>query len=246
MFGFNSYTRPGKGIDKDEPEKKGIALFYDILMREFWHFCGINALFILGCLPIVTIGASYAALNSVIIKMIRDVPIYAFEDFKLGFKNNFKQGTIAMLINALIGVLVYIAYMFYLQEAPTLTYFVIAVAVLLLLFGNYVYPLLVSVELPLKGVYQNSFMIGMLCLFYSILNLVLGIGVFVLGVLMFPISIFYILTIGFAFSAFINCFITYKGIKRYAEPPTDIEDGEIIENTDEIIENINQIEEKND
>lgn len=227
MFGFNSYTKPGKGIGKNEPKKTGFDLFFDIFKREFWAICGLNLLFIVCCLPIVTIGASYAAMHSVLVKMVRDTPILLMADFKKGFKDNFKQGTIAMFINILCCAFLFIAYFFYLEVFPVLSYVIIGVTAIITMFGNYVFPLLVSVELPLKAIYKNSVMIGMLCLGQTVLNVIYFYGIITLGVLMFPVSIPYVIFIGFSLSALVNCFMAYKGIKKYAiapPPPEEIVD----------------------
>lgn len=41
------YNTPGRGVSKDEPPKKGIALFWDIITRRFWKFVSLNFLYVL-------------------------------------------------------------------------------------------------------------------------------------------------------------------------------------------------------
>ena len=41
---FNNYMKPGKGVSKDEPEKKGFFLFWDILFHRFSKILGANCL----------------------------------------------------------------------------------------------------------------------------------------------------------------------------------------------------------
>ncbi len=41
------YTTPGKGVSKDEPPKKGLALFWDIIARRFWKMVSVNFIYIL-------------------------------------------------------------------------------------------------------------------------------------------------------------------------------------------------------
>ena len=45
------YNTPGKGVSKDEPPKKGIALFWDIFIRRFWKLVSLNALYLLFSIP---------------------------------------------------------------------------------------------------------------------------------------------------------------------------------------------------
>ena len=41
---FNNYMKPGKGVSKDEPEKKGFFLFWDVLFHRFSNILGSNCL----------------------------------------------------------------------------------------------------------------------------------------------------------------------------------------------------------
>lgn len=61
------YTTPGKGVSKDEPKKKGVALFWDILSRKFWKMVSLNLLYILFSIPALIIQwfATYTILTLV-------------------------------------------------------------------------------------------------------------------------------------------------------------------------------------
>ena len=43
IFGYN--MKPGKGVDKNEPKKKGFFLFFDVLIHKFTKFLGANCLY---------------------------------------------------------------------------------------------------------------------------------------------------------------------------------------------------------
>lgn len=65
FFGFFNYDKPGPGVRKDEPPKKGVALFFDILFRKFGKFVTLNLVYILFSIPafvivyfIVSMGAA--------------------------------------------------------------------------------------------------------------------------------------------------------------------------------------------
>lgn len=51
---FN-YDRPGKGIRKDAPQKKGLALYFDIFFRRFWKLITLNLLYVIASLPALII-----------------------------------------------------------------------------------------------------------------------------------------------------------------------------------------------
>ena len=48
---FNSYNKPGKGIDPDAPQKRSFFRFFDIFFRKFWHFGKTNLLYTLALIP---------------------------------------------------------------------------------------------------------------------------------------------------------------------------------------------------
>lgn len=51
MFGFFDYTKPGKGVEKGEPEKKGVARFGQLFFRKFWKYLQLNILYAVTCIP---------------------------------------------------------------------------------------------------------------------------------------------------------------------------------------------------
>ena len=53
---FNrDYNKPGKGIEKDAPKKKGLNLFYDTYFRKFWDIIKLNMLYLVTILPCIAI-----------------------------------------------------------------------------------------------------------------------------------------------------------------------------------------------
>lgn len=46
LFG-GGFTKPGKGVDKNEPKKKGFFLYFDIIIHKFMKLLGANCLYAL-------------------------------------------------------------------------------------------------------------------------------------------------------------------------------------------------------
>lgn len=59
LFGFN-YSKPGPGVDKDAPKKKGIFLYFELYFRKFWKIIQANMLYFLASLPLLIIFALFA------------------------------------------------------------------------------------------------------------------------------------------------------------------------------------------
>ncbi len=49
------FEKPGKGVEKNEPEKRSFFKFFDIFFRKFWDFFKINIIFIAISLPVFVI-----------------------------------------------------------------------------------------------------------------------------------------------------------------------------------------------
>lgn len=71
LFGFN-YSKPGPGVDKDAPKKKGIFLFFELFFRKFWKLIHANMLYFICSIPMLLI-VYFASpfLVSPLIEMLR-------------------------------------------------------------------------------------------------------------------------------------------------------------------------------
>ncbi|MDD2637225.1 MAG: DUF624 domain-containing protein [Bacteroidales bacterium] len=53
FFGLFDYTKPGPGVSKDEPRRKGIFLFFELFFRKFWNLVKMNLLFLVFNIPAI-------------------------------------------------------------------------------------------------------------------------------------------------------------------------------------------------
>ncbi|MGM9551404.1 MAG: YesL family protein [Clostridia bacterium] len=63
-FRLFDYETEGPGVRKDEPEKKGLARFWDILSTRFWKLVSLNAIYLVFSIPgfIIRWFATYVVL----------------------------------------------------------------------------------------------------------------------------------------------------------------------------------------
>lgn len=54
LFG-NNYSKPGPGVAKDAPEKKGIFRYFEMFFRKFWKLFQVNMLHFIVSLPFMAI-----------------------------------------------------------------------------------------------------------------------------------------------------------------------------------------------
>lgn len=55
FFGLFNYEKPGRGVDKDAPEKRGFFLFFDILFRKFWRLTTLSLSYTFFSIPALVI-----------------------------------------------------------------------------------------------------------------------------------------------------------------------------------------------
>ena len=83
--------------------------FFQVLSR-IADLMILNIIFLITCIPIVTIGAAWTALYYVTLKMIRNEESYIVRSYFKSFKENFKQSTIMWLIALVLLVLLFFDY----------------------------------------------------------------------------------------------------------------------------------------
>ena len=232
FFGLFDYTKPGKGVDKGEPQKKRFFVFFEVFFRKFWKLIQINLIFILFSIPIVTMGIAEGGLSLITRNFVREDHAFIWGDFIDGMKKNWKQLLISSLINFFATVIMIFnvveswsrlsdGWFWYVIAVVNLSLFVV------LTFMKYYIPhMIVTFKLTLKQLYKNAAIFAFANflnnLLISVILLIFWVSIFVL-MLMPPlgsvISIFIILFIAFAFSSFLSNFIIYPKIKKLIIDP---------------------------
>lgn len=217
-FLIPNYEREGKGVDRNAPLKTGIALFIDIFMREFTTLLKLNIIFVISCIPIVTIGPAIGAMTTVTMKMIKDEPSDIYYDFKQGFKKNWKQSFALGIIGGSLLLAIICAFLYYFQLTGIAYYFMmIIIALVSVVIGMmwiYTYPMAISVNLKLKEVIKNSFILSIMYIKNSFITLVICGLLILLSIMFFPMSILLIFVFSFSMCSFVSSFCSWESIKK--------------------------------
>lgn len=217
-FLFPDYLKAGPGVDINAPKKTEIPLFIEILRREFTTLLKLNLIFLVACLPIITIGPAIGAMTSVTLKMVRDKPVDIYYDFKQGFKKNWKQSLILGILGGLITSAIICAFLFYIQLegiAYYLMMFIIGMIVVIIgMLWLYVYPMTVGVNLKIKQIIKNSFLLSIKYIKHSIIALLICALLIVITIMFLPMSILLILVFTFSLCSFISSFCAWSGIEK--------------------------------
>lgn len=196
--------------------------------NSFWNFMGkitdvacMSILWLLTSLPILTIGASTAAMYSFTLDAVQDEEGAVWHSYFSGFRKNFKKATVLwmlqLVLTAFLAVNLYAAWNFYLAKGILgLGLFSLALFGVIVFVGTgfYVYPILVSYDFPVKKVIADSFVMAVgnphVTLSVMVLFLLAGVGIYYISGLFF----FWIALAIFFSSYFIwGLFLKYAGVK---------------------------------
>lgn len=237
---FNDYMREGKGVDKGPDFRPRIVVFFDIYLRKFWNLILLNLLYVVCCIPIVTIGPATAAMTKILRNYAREEHAFIWSDYWETFKKNFWPALAVGLIDLFAVVLLYFDYVMYMNMQNTSQAFTsISLAVLLLsatvlLFMNYyIYVLMVTFRLKFTQLIRNAFIFAWAGFFRNVLITLLIAAIFFVCLITVlaqsPASFFvvlFILFLYFSTCGFICNFVTYPLIKKHMIDGFDPETGE--------------------
>lgn len=140
----------------DSPVMKALSFIGDLII--------LNVLFLVCCIPLVTIGASATALYTISMRMAAKDDRGILKPFFRAFKENFKKATVIWLTFLLIGAVLALGItMIYLNQSAfsNLIKVLYGVVILVYLVGlSWVFPLQAKFENSVKNTIKNAFIIG--------------------------------------------------------------------------------------
>lgn len=185
----------------------------------------LNILWLAGCIPVVTAGASTVAMYTVLLKYIGGKDDAVLKPFLRAFRDNFRVTTPLWLINLLIGA-VLAAEMFYLYVDSSL-WLKIIFGVLLFVYSaatSYLYPLLARHQTTAKAAAFNSFALAVRHLLSSVCVVVLNALPAVLMIAFTQIfwkTILVWTLIGFSLIAYLDLKILLPVFRKYEPSPEE-------------------------
>ncbi len=218
---FNQYQKEGKGVSKDEKTPRPI-LFFQIYFRKFWNLILVNLLYVLFCLPIVTIGPATAGMTKILRNYAREEHAFPWGDFIETFKKNFKQAFLFSCIEflAFAFLILDLLMVFNLtnQIMMTLSLAAILLSLTVCLFMHYyVYNMMITFKLTLKQLLKNAFIFcwaGFLRNF--LLTVFIAGSTFLLMKFLNPIGMLFVLAfLYFSFNGLLINFTVNPLIKKY-------------------------------
>ncbi len=220
MFFRKDYHIPGPGIRPDEPEKTGPARLLQIIQLEAGSILLLNLLFLACCIPIVTIPPAVFAMNHVIRKMMLDQPVLCFYDYRTAFCTFWKQAYAAFFLTAFPLAAAGFGAYFYLQQAAGnpvmfLPFLVCSTVFLVTLLSSGCLYGALSAGIGLRPAVRLALALGVGRPLRPILAAVFGYGLLLLGILQLPISLIYVLFLGFSVPCLLSNFFLRTLLRDY-------------------------------
>ena len=193
----------------------------------------LNILWLLCSLPIVTAGASTAAMYYVVFQYINDQDDAVLKPFLKAFKENFRTATLVWMLNLLIG-LALAAGILYLSQGGATWFVALVMAVTFIYLGatSYLYPMIARYDVPVRTVVGNSFALSTRHLFSTALMVSLNALPVVLGFfapnLFLHIGVLWMLG-GFSLVAYLNGRILIGIFRKYEQNTQDLSSEETTE-----------------
>ncbi|MFS6555220.1 DUF624 domain-containing protein, partial [Parabacteroides distasonis] len=124
----------------------------------------LNIVFLITCIPIVTIGAAWTSLYYVALKMVRNEESYIVRSYFKSFKENVKQSTIMWLITVALILLLFFDYRILSVMEGTLAQAVqiglTLVVVVLAMILTYLFPLQSKFYNTIKNTCKNALLMS--------------------------------------------------------------------------------------
>lgn len=174
----------------------------------------LNVMWLICCIPIITIGASTTALYTVMLRMVKNEEGYIFRGFLKAFKSNFKQSTLIWLILLLLGIVwtvdFRVAGFMPGMAGIILSAIFLALGFILLSVMIYIFPLTARYENGIKATFKNALILTVAKLPYTFLMVAIVVAAVFASLwsaftLLFSLPLW--LVIGVSLIAWVNSYI---------------------------------------
>ena len=154
-----------------------------ILMSKIFDVMMLGLLWLVLCIPIITIGPASTAMYYAMVKVIRRERSYLFKEFFRSFKLNFKQGFVLTLIYGIMTAVIYVDLRYMLdlaKEGSKVGSMMLGAFIVLVIFAIftvvYVFPILSRFTINIKNLIKWSFFLAIKHIGWTLLLAVLFAG----------------------------------------------------------------------
>ncbi len=203
--------------------------------NKFFTFMGkafdivvLNVIWLILCLPVITIVPATTALYYAVVKVIRRERSYAIKEFFRSFKRNLGQGVVFSLLALVLVFVLYIDFRYAWElmqngDSSGSTYLGVFIVIAVLFSSMYAYvcPILSRFDMKITGILKTSFIMATRHLLTTIALLVLLAGVLLGCYILLP-GIFFLPAV----ATLLASFLIEKVFKKYMPAREETAEGE--------------------
>lgn len=238
FFGLGDFQKAGAGISKNRLGKSRFALFFEIVWVRIWKLFTLNLIYVLFCIPIITIGPATAGMTKVLKNFSIDKHAYVWTDFIKAFKKNFFRALLLGIVDviAFAGVAAgcYMYPAMAQQTGNNLFYVVFALTcsagLTFAIMNFYMYMMMVSTDLSMKNVVRNSLALTFLAPKQNLVTVFISLAIIAVCIGLLLLNLQFLLLYLFfpaSFIGFIICYDCYPVVQKYVINPYYEKNGEI-------------------
>ncbi|MGN0999066.1 MAG: YesL family protein [Faecousia sp.] len=202
----------------DGPIFSALSRILDIIL--------LNVLWMLCCVPVITIGPATCAMYGVCFKMREKKDDSVVAQFFLAFKNNFRQGLPGSLLLIATAAVLYLDYrVVYFDgtfSVPFMKGLFWVVAVAACAYFSWLFPLIAKFENSFRGMLRNARMMTVrhlpITAIITALNLLPWLMLYYMPAFTLQTMLLFWLLMGFALLAYINSLMLYRVFYQYFDP----------------------------
>lgn len=208
------------GLTYDSPIMQKLSFLGDLMQ--------LNLCLLLGCIPIITAGASITAAYAVLFRLNNKSSLPVFRTFWKYFRSEFRQSTIVWIVTLLIcGALSYngLILLSYGDGISIIWWVLFALVSIMLIFScSYLFPQIAQYHNNVLGFFKNAIRLGIINPLRSLLLVLLHSLPFFLFLvdptILLLASILWLL-LGFSLSLWIASLIISRTFAKIENPETD-------------------------
>jgi len=182
----------------------------------------LNIIYLICCIPVVTIGAATTALYTVTLKMNRKEYPAVVKSYFIAFRKNIKTSTLCWIPMVIAGILLFLDYRL-LGLLPGTLQFVIRIALIIMslfyiMILLYLFPYIARFDNNVRNTFKNTIIISIVNLPMSLLMLALNIVIIIVSLLTVQTMVIALtagILIGFSVLAYLQSILFTKIFKKY-------------------------------
>ncbi|MDL2294985.1 YesL family protein [Ruminococcaceae bacterium OttesenSCG-928-D13] len=227
------FNKPGPGVPKNAPRKRGFARFGELMVRDFGNLVKLNLIYqlcillpqallllsligigtawflifgVLALIACIPLGPAKTAMTYMITKMLRDDPGFIWHDFRRLFKENFKSSVIPGLVYGLVVGAQAFSFVFFSGGETSMWMLALLLFSIIVFHMAAPYYFLQTGYLELKsgGLLKNSLLLALGNAPRSFVGAILGAGLVAAQMLLFPMLIPISLVFGYTIPTLLN------------------------------------------